>query len=207
MKLRKEQLLIRNFMCLKCSERFTLETLEKANKIMYNMQKYNVISAFSMWKDLVELSVANKFALENEFNLFVINSLISFFNISDFEFVILMVLSLEPLSQCLVTNIFINPKYESNITLALIYKLLSNRLFEYEKEVLICIEKYSLRLYKSAFNLNDFLESVVIEHLKNKSFSDLSETEVCILELIIKLYRGNKKKLISIIYITNDEKK
>ena len=99
MTLRKEQLLIRNFMCLKCSERFTLETLEKANKIMYNMQKYNVISAFSMWKDLVELSVTNKFVLENEFNLFVINSLISFFNISDFEFVILMVLNLEPLSQ------------------------------------------------------------------------------------------------------------
>ena len=156
-----------------------------------------------MWKDLVELSVANKFALENEFNLFVINSLISFFNISDFEFVILMVLSLELLSQCLVTNIFINPKYENNITLALIYKLLSNGLFEYEKEILICIEKYSLRLYKSVFNLNDLLENVVIEHMKNKSFSDLFETEISVLELILKLYQDNRKQKYSLTRITS----
>ena len=44
MKLRKEQQLISD-----------LETLEKGSKIMYSMQKYNLISSYSMWKDLTEI--------------------------------------------------------------------------------------------------------------------------------------------------------
>ena len=42
MKLRKEQQLIKDFIFLKYND-FNLEALEKGIKIMYNMQKYNLI--------------------------------------------------------------------------------------------------------------------------------------------------------------------
>ena len=54
MKLRKEQQLISDFIFLKYND-FNLETLEKGSKIMYSMQKYNLISSYSMWKDLTEI--------------------------------------------------------------------------------------------------------------------------------------------------------
>lgn len=54
MKLRKEQQLIKDFIFLKYND-FNLEALEKGIKIMYNMQKYNLISSYSMWKDLTEI--------------------------------------------------------------------------------------------------------------------------------------------------------
>lgn len=200
MKLKKEQQLIQDFTCLKYNE-FSLENLEKGSKIMYSMQKYNVMSSFSMWKDLIELYILNVKleSLTVEFELFVINSFISFFNITDLDFLFKMILSLELSSQFVVTYIFISPEFDLNFISAIIYKLAKQRNFKIEIEIIKCIQCYSKRLNKNIFDFNVFLEEVCLIHLKNKSFNQLDEEEEAILDFIIKLHNGNKKRLSKII--------
>lgn len=206
MKLRKEQQLISDFIFLKYND-FNLETLEKGSKIMYSMQKYNLISSYSMWKDLTEIYVLTKQELTKEFEKFIIDSFVAFFNKADLDFLFNMILSLELMSQTLVSYLFINPEFDLNFVSAIIYKLVNERQFQYEIDVIMCVKKYSKRLNKDIFNLNIFLEEICRIHLKDRAINELSEIEINVLNLIIKLYHGNNKRLISIIYSNNDEKK
>ena len=119
MKLRKEQQLISDFIFLKYND-FNLETLEKGSKIMYSMQKYNLISSYSMWKDLIEIYVLTKQEFTKEFEKFIIDSFVAFFNKADLDFLFNMILSLELMSQTLVSYLFINPEFDLNFVSAII---------------------------------------------------------------------------------------
>ena len=199
MKLRKEQQLISDFIFLKYND-FNLETLEKGSKIMYNMQKYNLISSYSMWKDLTEIYVLTKQELTKEFEKFIIDSFVAFFNKAGLDFLFNMIFSLELLSQDLVAYLFISPEFDLNFVAAIIYKLVMEKQFQYEIEVIMCVKKYSKKLNKNIFNFNIFLEETCRIHLKDKSFSELDELELEVLDFIISCYSGNKKRLSKIIY-------
>ena len=145
MKLRKEQQLIKDFIFLKYND-FNLEALEKGIKIMYNMQKYNLISSYSMWKDLTEIYVLTKQELTKEFEKFIIDSFVAFFNKAGLDFLFNMIFSLELLSQDLVAYLFISPEFDLNFVAAIIYKLVMEKQFQYEIEVIMCVKKYSKKL-------------------------------------------------------------
>lgn len=196
--LKKEQQLIKDFTCLKYNE-FNLETFEKGSKIMNDMQKYNVICSYTIWKDLIEMYLLSQQEITCNFELFVINSFLSFFNITDLDFVFHMVLSLELSSQYVITYFFISQDFDLNFVSAVICKLINEKKFEVEKDVILRIKEYSKRLIKDVFDFDVFLEEVCRMHLKNGKIHDLDEKEISVIDLIAKLYK-NKKRLSMIIY-------